>query len=119
MNHGLLLVALALPAPAAAQVIELGRWPASIQFAEGDSAVAIFTIATERNRMTIDVVAENGTTWTLGNVRADSTRLRFSWAIGGPQPMQCTLSRRSAAYWEGHCERRPERVLVTLKRRAT
>jgi hypothetical protein len=59
----------------------------------------------------------------MGNVRSDSTRLRFAWALDGPQPMDCDLSRRSAVYWEGFCEDRVRgsdgkfaRMLVTLKR---
>jgi hypothetical protein len=116
VRHLPLLVA-ALPALAGAQAIEPGTWPGSVHFAEGDSAAVRFVITAERNRLLIDVTAPNGTTWTLGDVRADSTRLRFSWAIDGPQAMQCELSRRSAAYWEGHCERRPDRVLVTLHRK--
>jgi hypothetical protein len=111
-------VALLGAVPCAAQAIEPGTWPASLHFADGDSTLATFRISHEGRRTMIDVTAPNGTSWTLGNVRADSIRLRFSWAIDGPQAMQCELSRRSAVYWEGHCARRPDRVLVTLKREA-
>jgi len=110
------VAALCGAAPLAAQAIEPGTWPASIHFADGDSTLATFQVSHEGRRTMIDVTAPNGSTWTMGNVRADSTRLRFSWAIDGPEAMQCELSRRSAVYWEGHCARRPDRVLVALRR---
>ena len=120
----LVLLALsASAAPIAAQSISPGRWPATLHFAERDSALATFQISLERNRLMIDATTSTGNNWGMGNVRADSTRLRFTWALDGPQPMQCDLSRRSEAYWEGYCEDRVRgadgkfaRILVTLKR---
>ena len=109
--------------PVASQSIALGRWPATLHFADRDSALATFDVSLERNRLLIDVTTPAGNNWGMGNVRADSTRLRFTWAIDRPEALQCDLSRRSAIYWEGHCEDRVRgndgkfaRMLVTLRR---
>jgi hypothetical protein len=120
-----LLPSLLLGAAAAlpGQAITPGRWPATLLFAERDSALATFDISLDRRRTLIDVTTPSGNNWGMGNVRSDSTRLRFAWALDGPQPMDCDLSRRSAVYWEGFCEDRVRgsdgkfaRMLVTLKR---
>lgn len=118
-----LTVSLLLAFPLAAQSIAVGRWPATLHFAERDSALATFDVSLQRNRLLIDVTTPMGNNWGMGNVRADSTRLRFTWALDGPQPMDCDLSRRSDVYWEGFCEDRVRgndgkfaRMLVTLKR---
>lgn len=116
----------AVPGPTASgQAIAPGRWPATLHFADRDSVLATFEVSVERRRTMIDVTTPTGNNWGMGNVRADSTRLRFSWALDGPQPMQCDLSRRSDVYWEGYCEDRVRgadgklaRILVTLKRDA-
>jgi hypothetical protein len=117
--------AILVATPLHAQSIELGRWPATLHFEDRDSALATFEVSQERNRLLIDATTATGNNWGMGNVRADSTRLRFTWALDGPQPMQCQLSRRSALYWEGYCEDRVRgndgkfaRILVTLRREA-
>jgi hypothetical protein len=114
-----------LAPPLASQSIALGRWPATLHFADRDSALATFEVSIDRNRTMIDATTATGNNWSMGDVRADSTRLRFTWALDGPQPMQCELSRRSGVYWEGFCEDRVRgndgkfaRMLVTLKREA-
>jgi hypothetical protein len=117
-----LLIGLLAP-PLSAQSIELGRWPATLHFVDGDSAHATFQVTLERDRLQIGVSSTNGNNWRLGNIRSDSTRLRFSWALDNPRPMECNLSRRSAVYWEGPCDDTVRgadgtfgRMLVTLQR---
>lgn len=117
------LALLFLAAPLSAQSISLGHWPATLHFDDRDSALATFRVSLERDRLMIDVKTPHGNNWTLGSVRGDSTRLRFTWALDGPQPMLCSLSRRSEVYWEGFCEEQVRgrdgsfaRILVTLKR---
>jgi hypothetical protein len=112
-----------LAAQLPAQSIEPGRWPATLHFTAGDSALATFQVTQRDDRLQIDVTSTNGNNWGLGNIRSDSTRLRFSWALDGPRPMECNLSRRSAVYWEGPCDDTVRgadgsygRMLVTLQR---
>lgn len=101
-----LLASTLATAPLAAQRLGVGEWPVVLVMSDGDSVRLTLTATRVRNRLRLDVAAPSGLAWGLGDVREDSARVRFSWALDRPTPMACTLAYRRADYWEGYCDDR-------------
>ncbi len=101
-----LLAAIVATAPLAAQRLHTGDWPVLLVMSDVDSVRLTLTATRERDRLRLDVAAPSGLAWGLGDVREDSARIRFTWALDRPTPMACTLAYRRPDYWEGYCDDR-------------
>lgn len=109
----------------AAQSLDTGTWNGMLEWPDGDSALVTVTASRDDGHLAIAVRSSLPMAWDLGGIREEPGRLRFAWALDGPDPLLCDLTYRRQDRWEGRCDDtvrgadgRLLRLLLTLTRMA-
>jgi len=113
--------------PLRAQGIAEGTW--ALRLTPPDDAPILGTAEVRRagGRVQIEMFPRDGAPTVMSGVRLrnDERDLEFTWAIGGPTPLFCTLRAEGEHRWVGRCvdnvtdpraSRRPYRVGILLSR---
>lgn len=104
-----LLLALAIPAPAAGQLpasstMLSGSWHGWILQPDEDSIRVTWQVEQQGRSITIVLRSRDNPDYGMGDVKLKNDVLTFSWAMGQGSFLTCRLSRRGSPNFDGTCE---------------